>query len=180
MFTLKISTDLELRLLEERHADELFSLVERNRRELRQWLPWLDETKSPQDSKSFILYSLDGFAKGKCLVSGIWFQGKIAGVISFNSVNRANRKASIGYWLGFECQGKGLATQACRAMVDYAFKELQLNRVEIACASENHRSQLIPKRLGLKEEGRARQAEWLYDHFVDHIQYSVLAQEWLS
>jgi ribosomal-protein-serine acetyltransferase len=62
--------------------------------------------------------------------------------------------------------------------VDYAFSGLKLNRVEIACATENKKSQAIPKRLGFTEEGIARQAEWLYDHYVDHIVYGLLASDW--
>ncbi len=69
-------------------------------------------------------------------------------------------------------------TRACRALVDYAFAKLQLNRVEIRCATGNLRSQAIPERLGFTREGTLREGEWLYDHFVDLIVYSMLAREW--
>ena len=80
--------------------------------------------------------------------------------------------------LGQEFEGKGLATNACRALVDHAFEELGLNRVSIACATENKRSCAIPERLSFQREGIQRQAEWLYDHFVDHVVYAALASEW--
>ena len=67
---------------------------------------------------------------------------------------------------------------AVRAITNQAFKELKLNRIEIRCATGNKASQAIPKSLGFKEEGVMRQNEWLYDHFVDHIVFSVLASEW--
>ncbi len=69
-------------------------------------------------------------------------------------------------------------TEACRAMVNHAFRELGLNRVGIACATENHRSRAIPERLGFRQEGVQRQAEWLYDRFVDRALYAMLASEW--
>jgi ribosomal-protein-serine acetyltransferase len=47
----------------------------------------------------------------------------------------------------------------------------------IACGVENKRSQAIPQRLGFTHEGTARQAEWLYDHFVDHQIYSLLRSD---
>src|SRR3712207_8983550 len=50
-----------------------------------------------------------------------------------------------------------------------SFLELGLNRVSIACATENKKSCAIPERLGFRREGVQRQAEWLYDHFVDHV-----------
>jgi ribosomal-protein-serine acetyltransferase len=40
------------------------------------------------------------------------------------------------------------------------------------------KSQKIPRRLGFKEEGIARQSEWLYDRFVDHVVFALLKQEW--
>ncbi len=179
-FQLKVSGEIELKLLDETHAEALFARVENNRSILREWLPWLDINRSPEDSKTFIRASLDGFKAGKTLVAGIWYREQLAGVMGFNTIDRRNKNASIGYWLGNEFQKLGIATQACRALIEYGFKELKLHRIEIACATGNLKSQAIPKRLGLKEEGRARETEWLYDHFVDHIQYAVLANEWKS
>lgn len=69
-------------------------------------------------------------------------------------------------------------TRACQAMITYAFHTMKLNKVEIRCATENVRSRAIPERLGFKEEGLIRQAEWLYDHYVDLVVYGLLASEW--
>ena len=48
----------------------------------------------------------------------------------------------------------------------------------IHCAVGNRRSRAIPERLGFTQEGIARDAEWLYDHYVDLVTYSLLAPEW--
>lgn len=69
-------------------------------------------------------------------------------------------------------------TKACKACIDYAFNELKLHRLEIRCAVENERSRAIPERLGFTNEGTIREAEWLYDHFVDHVVYGMLEREW--
>jgi ribosomal-protein-serine acetyltransferase len=42
----------------------------------------------------------------------------------------------------------------------------------------NSKSCAIPERLGCRREGVRRQAEWLYDHFVDHVVYAALTSEW--
>jgi ribosomal-protein-serine acetyltransferase len=86
----------------------------------------------------------------------------------------------IGYWLAAPFQGRGIMTRACRAMVAYAFDTLRLQKVVIRCALGNTRSCAIPQRLGFKHEGIARQAEWLYDHFVDLNLFGMLASNWYA
>ena len=178
MFSEEIGDDAGLRMLQPHHAEELYALVDANREHLRRWLPWVDAVTSVDMERDFIQASLGGFARDGSFVAGLWHRGHIAGAIGLDPINWANRIASIGYFLGEISQGKGLITRACLAMVDYSLVELKLNRVEIHVATENHRSQAIPKRLGFKQEGILRQVEWLYDHYVDHIVFGMLAEEW--
>ncbi len=69
-------------------------------------------------------------------------------------------------------------TEAVRALVEHAFGEWQLNRVEIRVAVGNERSAAIPERLGFVREGVLRQAERHADGFKDNVVYSALASEW--
>ena len=78
MLRFPIDDDTELRLLEERHADELFALVDRNRAYLREWLPWLDATATVDDERSFVRTSLEGFAAGTTIEFAIWHRGRIS------------------------------------------------------------------------------------------------------
>ena len=177
-FIIPIDVDIELCLFEEADATELFGLIERNRGHLRQWLPWVDYETSIEDSRRFVRRSLQSYLDNEGFNLGIRYKGQLAGVIGFHTVNWPNRQVEIGYWLGANFQGRGVMTRACRAMVDYALRKLQLNRVTILCATGNVRSRAIPERLGFTLEGTRRDGEWLYDHFVDLVVYSVLAREW--
>jgi ribosomal-protein-serine acetyltransferase len=69
-------------------------------------------------------------------------------------------------------------TAAVKALIDEGFQRLELNRIQARVATGNHRSQAVCDRLGLKKEGVLRQAEWLYDHYVDLTMNSVLRAEW--
>src|SRR5262245_9910369 len=178
MFSLKLTDEIELRLLEERHAEALFTVVDQNRDYLRQWLPWLEMNTSANDTRSFIKSALDQFANNTGLVAGIWQGDQIVGIISYYNIDWVNRLAHIGYWLDARYQGKGIMTRACNALISYGFNELELNRIEIRCAIGNQRSCAIPERLGFVCEGMARQAEWLYDHFVDLSIYGLLMNDW--
>lgn len=180
MFRCPISPDSELRLLEARHAEELFALVDANRDHLRQWLPWVDTTRTVSDSRAFIDMTLRQFAQSNGFHAGIWHQEALAGVIGHHRIEWANGATIIGYWLGESFQGKGLMTRSVQAFVRHAFLELYLNRFEIRCAMGNDRSRAIPERLGFKAEGILRDAEWLYDHYVDHVIYAQLAREYLA
>jgi ribosomal-protein-serine acetyltransferase len=178
MFRRSIGPDTELALLEARHAEGVFRVIDRDRAHLRQWLPWVDSTLSADDTREFIRCSLEQYAKGESLVAGIWQAGCLAGIVSFVEISPANRSAMIGYWLGGEYEGKGIMTRACEALIDYGFGELGLNRIVIRASTDNMRSQAVPLRLGFTREGVARQAEWLNDRFLDMIVYSMLRSEW--
>ena len=178
MRTIKIDDDTGLRTFEEEDAEEVFAAVDLNREYLREWLPWLDGNRSVEDTRVFIEQALVQQANDDGFQAGLWHQGKFAGVIGYHYINRHDRKTEIGYWLDASLQGKGLMTRACKAMVSYAFHEYRLNRVEIHCATGNISSRAIPERLGFTQEGILRETAWLYDHFVDHVVYGMLAREW--
>jgi ribosomal-protein-serine acetyltransferase len=175
---LAINAETELRLLEERDAPELFALIEQERLRLRIWLPWLDQTLSLQDEINFIHHTEQQYARSQGLTCAILYQGKIAGSIGYNMIDWLNRKTEIGYWLASNYEGKGLMTQSCKELLQFAFSVLELNKVEIRCAVGNMRSRAIPQRLNFTQEGIIRQAGWLYDHYTDLILYGLLASEW--
>jgi len=179
-FKLRIEGGIELELLCEDHAEELFELTDRNKGYLRKWLPWLDSNKYIQNTIDFIQYSSKQYEENNGLQLCIRSGGGLAGMIGFHRVDWLNHSTSIGYWLAEDFQGKGIMTASCRCLLDYAFGNLGMNRVEIRCATENKRSRAVPERLGFTEEGTIRQAEWLYDHYVDHIVYGMLREEWKS
>ncbi|AQQ52549.1 GNAT family N-acetyltransferase [Planococcus lenghuensis] len=180
MFTFSIDTQTELRLLETRHAPELFKLTDQSRQHIREWLPWVDMINSPADSGKFIDLALEQFRQNNGFQAGIWYRGELAGIIGLHQISWTNKSTTFGYWLGEQFQGQGLMTAACRAIIAYCFEELHLNRVEIRAAAENKKSQAIPERLGFTKEGRLRQAEWLHDRFADHYVYSLLKDEFRS
>lgn len=178
MFTHLIDEKTHLKLLGMSDAEELYQLVDQNRSHLRDWMPWIDGTKSVEDTKNFIEFTMKKFADQNGFETAIYYDGKIAGVIGLHYLNHQNKHTSIGYWLGEEYQGKGLVTKAVQAFVDYIFNVLQFNRVEIRCATQNRKSQAIPERLGFTKEGVVREVEWLYDHYVDHTIYAMLSKDW--
>ncbi|MGH9948576.1 MAG: GNAT family N-acetyltransferase [Pyrinomonadaceae bacterium] len=177
MFAHRVNDDQELKLLEERHAEALFDLLKNDWDYFREWMPNLHDNYSLEDAGSFIRNCLDRFAHGKDFSFGIWCESILVGVISLKSVDSVNQVASLAYFLGAAYQGKGLVTTSCRVLLDYAFTELKLHRVDILCVPENAKSRAIPERLGFTEEGRFREAQWLHTRFVDLVLYGMLVNE---
>jgi ribosomal-protein-serine acetyltransferase len=178
MFRAAIRSDIELRLLEERHAPEVFALVNEDRAYLRQWLPWVDSTLSPDDSVAFIRASLEQFAAGDGITAGIWHRKRFSGVIGTHKIQKLNRKVELGYWLGQASQGHGIVTDGCRLMIMHLFEELELNRVEIHCAVSNLKSAAVPRRLGFELEGTLRDANFAGGRFHDLYVFGMLKRNW--
>jgi ribosomal-protein-serine acetyltransferase len=68
--------------------------------------------------------------------------------------------------------------RAVRAVLEHCFVELGLHRVGSAAATRNLRSNAVLVKADFKLEGVKRDAEWLYDHFVDHNLYGLLETDW--
>ena len=179
-FRLKVDEESDLELLKESHADELFDLIEENREYLKEWLPWLDNNRYLQNTIDFIRITQIQYERNETVQFAILHKGKIAGIVGFHRIDWINRATAIGYWIGEQYQGRGLITKSCSRVLDYSFGRMGLNRIEIRCATENAKSRAIPERLGFKEEGLIRDAEWLYDHYVDHIVYGILELDWAN
>ena len=178
MFRATIRPDLELRLLEERHAAEVFALVNQDRAYLRQWLPWVDSTLAADDTLAFIRAALEQFAAGDAITAGIWHRNQFCGVIGTHKLQKLNRKIEIGYWLCETSLGHGIVTDCCRALITHLFTELDLHRVEIHCAVSNSKSAAVPRRLGFTLEGTLRDANYAAGRFHDLYVFGMLIRDW--
>jgi ribosomal-protein-serine acetyltransferase len=178
MFSHRLNDHHSLRQLTRNDAGEMFAFVEANRAWLRRWLPWLDRTHSAEDSRRFLDDVVQQAESNHNIHAGIILDGRIVGIVSYHRIDWQNRSTCLGYWLAEAYQGRGLVTASCRVLVDHAFAALNLHRLVIACAPGNTRSGAVARRLGFVHEGCQREAEWLYDHFVDHDIYVQLQRDW--
>lgn len=178
MFTCSLGDGAELRLPVESDAEELSALVNENSDYLRKWLPWVDATKTADDTKVFIKQSRKRFADNNGYDGLIFLENKLVGVIGYHQIDWPSKKTALGYWISENAQGKGLVTRAVRAFLDYGFDSLELNRIEIRCAGSNKSSRAIPERLGFTHEAICRDGEKLHDRFEDSLVFGMLAEEW--
>lgn len=168
---------LGIRPLEAGNAAELYALIEANRGYLARWMPWA----AGQDlagTERFIAEAEEQRERNNGFQAALAPDGEIVGVVGFHSVDWLNRNTSIGYWLAEEAQGRGTMTNVVHALLDHAFYEWELHRVEIHCAPENKRSRAIPERLGFREEAYLRETELVGGRYLDSVVYGMLEPEW--
>lgn len=116
------------------------------------WLPWVKDCKTVKDSEAFIEHCMHCEARKESLTVVMEHNKEIVGLISFRNFDWDNGETLIGYWLGEKYQGKGIVTNACATLLDYAFKELGFKKVRIRCEIQNNKSQAIPEKLGFIRE----------------------------
>lgn len=176
--TVRLDDKTELRTVRPEEAEELFAAVDRNRERLRRWLPWVVPEYSIGDARRFLAESAAQLADRASLTMTIFHLGALCGVIGLHRIDHSHKSSSIGYWIDAAHEGRGIMTAACRAVVTEGFRAFGLHRIEIRCATRNHRSSAIPRRLGFVEEGILREAEWVHDRWVDLRVFSMLDRDW--
>ena len=144
-------------------ATNIYHVVDESRATLREWLPWVDKTNSPEDE--YTNYLVDWCQKNWDKKTGfayLIFQKEdksIVGCIDIFSVSEQNKSAEIGYWLSHAKKGQGYMTEAVHALEKEAFQQ-GINRIVIKTDTLNLPSAYVAKRCGYQLEGVLRQSLW--------------------
>lgn len=91
-----------------------------------------------------------------------------------------DRCATLGIGLGREYLGRGYGTDAMRVIVDYAFREMGLHRVQLDVAPFNPAGIRAYQKAGFVEEGRRRASVWHDGRWYDQLMMSILDNEWAA
>lgn len=170
---------LGVRPLESEDASELHALIEANREHLARWMPWAAD-QTIEGTERFLAEAVEQLHRDDGFQAKIEPEGEIVGVAGFHSVDWVNRNTSLGYWLAADAQGRGTMTSVVGALLDHAFYEWELHRVELHCAPENARSRAIAERLSFRNEARLRETELVGGRYLDSVVYGLLQVEWGS
>lgn len=105
--------------------------------------------------------------------------GRALGLFGFVSWERFHQRANVGYDLRRDYWGRGLATEALDAMLEFGFTRMRLNRVEAMTIADNYRSVRLLQRLGFQREGLRREHSLEEDGaFHDGAVYGLLKREY--
>ncbi|MBQ7828112.1 MAG: GNAT family N-acetyltransferase [Clostridia bacterium] len=109
----------------------------------------------------------------------IEYDKKAIGNISVVKLSDKCEYAELGYVLGYDYWNKGIMSEASRAVIEYLFSEIGVNRVGISHATENPGSGKVAQKCGMTYEGIKRQ--FFKTHtgkFVDIAYHGILKSEW--
>ena len=169
-----------IRLLEADDAEALAAVLVRSREFLEPWEPVRpDHYFTVAGQSDVIADSLRRHAEGTLLPQVILDEaGAVVGRINLNNIVRGPfQSASVGYWLAQEAGGRGLATAAVAEIVRVAFTEEGLHRVEAGTIPENFRSQMVLRRNGFTQFGRAPRYLNIAGTWADHLLFQKLADD---
>jgi len=170
---------LRLRPLQSADAEALFAIFS-DPRVMRYWStpPWTDL----QSAHDLIEQDLKGLAAGEHLRLGIETkaEGRLIGHSSLFAFSEQCKRAEVGYGLAFSAWGHGYMSEAVRALLDYSFTELGLNRVEADIDPRNTASAKLLERLGFTQEGYLRERWIVADEVSDSALYGLLRREFLK
>ncbi len=168
---------LRLRPFEEADANDLFAL-HTNAYVLRHWdaPPWSDIERAERFILACKQISQDG--TGARLAVDRVGDGKFIGWCSLHRWSPDFHSASLGYCYEDAAWGQGYATEAARALLQWAFDALDLNRVQAETDTRNLASARVLEKLGFVREGTLREDCIVNGEFSDSWVYGLIRREW--
>jgi RimJ/RimL family protein N-acetyltransferase len=122
----------------------------------------------------------DGAGAGAGAGTGVAQAGppeELIGTVSLFALDLGNRRAEIGYALHRSAWGHGYAAEAVTGVVDHAFGELGLNRLEADIDPRNEASARLLERLGFRREGLLRERWIVAGEVSDSALYGLLRSD---
>ena len=107
----------------------------------------------------------------------IVFEGHVVGGVALR-VNAPDDIAEMGYMLGRPQWGRGLMSEAGRAVMDWGFERYGLHKLWAQTDLRNRQSWRVMEKLGMTREGVLRGNGKLREEHVDEVYYGILRDEW--
>ena len=176
--TLSTAPPAELRPLEPWMAEEFLAHIDRGRATIDPWIPWASFSTDLDSARATLQRYADKAAADAGRIHGIWLDGTLVGGVMFPRFDARTGNCEIGVWTEPAGEGHGLITAAARLLVEYAFGERGMQRIEWVTTPSNARSSAVARRLGMTLDGVLRK-EFLHNgERRDSEVWSLLAEEW--
>jgi ribosomal-protein-serine acetyltransferase len=156
-------------------ADALFEAARESIEEVFPWLSWCHPEYMISEAHEWVATQVELFAKGAQYEFVVVSEAQdYLGACGLNHLDSINRSANLGYWVRTSAAGQGVASTAARSLVEWAFSNTEIERIEIVAAVTNKQSQAVAEKAGAFREGIARSRLFVHDRFHDAVIYSII------
>lgn len=151
------------------------------REDVTQYLLW-DPHETETYTYKYLQYIQTRYRMGEFYDWAVVLKGenKMIGTCGFTRFTLESNSAEIGYVLNPNYWGNGLATEAVRAVLRFAFMELRINRIEAKYMEGNQRSRRVMEKVGMQYEGTQRESMHVKGHYISVGICSILRREYLE
>jgi len=141
-----------------------------------------DAHRSIHQTREYIRYLLRQYRScaPSTFVIALRDTGKVIGTIGFMWIQPENRSAEVGYSLSRTYWNRGYMSEALRAIVEFGFMKLNLNRIEAQHECDNPASGHVMAHAGMKHEGTLRQRLYNKGRFVDVDVYAIIRSDFVK
>ncbi|MEU5597841.1 GNAT family protein [Streptomyces sp. NPDC020298] len=179
MYAISLGDDgAELRPLETWHAEELIANIDRGREFIGRHVGLPDVVRDLESARSWLRTYADKRAADAGSLHGVWLDGRLVGGLMFRVWDTAGGVCEAGCWVEPSAAGRGLVTRGMRVLLEWAFDERGMHRVEWYVSSANEPSINVARRLGMTREGVLRENDLYRGVRTSTEIWAVLAPEW--
>ena len=138
--------------------------------------------KSIKEAENLITTFNENFKNNNGIRWGILLkeENRIIGTCGYHNWNKRHSRAEIGYELSMDLWGKGYIKEVLKAIIDYGYEVMNLNRIEAVVYPENKASIKSLINQGFKKEGLLEEYAFFRDVYQDLIMFSLLKKNWIK
>ncbi len=174
MNILTVLDGLILRKVEPNDASTLFSILDENREHFMQWLPFVALLMDVSEMQDYV-DSVASPTESADMIYVIIYKKELVGLVGLKDCDFFNNRAELGYWLSPLYEGLGIMKRSVDCLIDYAFNDLDMHRIELFCAEGNKKSERVAIRSGFLFEGIVHDGELMADGSYSNLkQYYLL------
>ncbi|MFG2502129.1 GNAT family N-acetyltransferase [Streptomyces sp. NPDC048441] len=178
MYAIPLTESAELRPLEPWQDAEFLAHIDRARSHTDPWIPWATWSTDLESARATLQKYADKQAADAGRIYGIWRDGTLIGGVMFVQFDAARGNCEIGVWAEPAGEGHGLISAAVRYLMEYAFTERGMYRIEWWNSAGNTRSRAVAQRAGMHLDGTLREQS-LYNGVRHDMEiWSLLTHEW--
>ncbi len=171
---------LKLEPISVHHSKELYTWMKDPL--LSEYLTWPPHTSENQ-TKAVIESLIDQINKKLALHWSVKFESRIVGLVSLIDIRTTQllwtlNRAEIAYWIAPMFQKRGLATEACAALIEFAFNQCYLHKLKIAYSSNNLASAAVVSKLPFLQIGEERDAFYKNGQWHNLIHFEILKADY--